>query len=343
MTSSKVALIFGGTSNERLVSVATAQNVVHYFNEPDIYFVSPQGQWHPVKKSELLDHKNPFVENFKPQSESISKDLNGIVSHLKGKVCFLALHGTAGEDGTFQEFFEINKIAYTGSSAKSSRLCFDKVQAKARAREEKLALAQEWRVRFDSESSVSELRNFFTKTKKIVLKPNANGSSFGLYIVSTVTELENAISAIGKSEETDYIAEEFISGREMTVGVFEKINTTIALAASEVLLDHGASFDYQGKYLGRGSKEITPADLTSVQKKQCQDLALKAHQIFSCYGYSRTDMILINSGPVFIETNTLPGLTKASFYPQQLEAEKIPFLEFIDQQLALGLDRNNKV
>jgi D-alanine-D-alanine ligase len=341
MSAKKIVLIFGGTSNERLVSVASAQNVVNYFQNPEIYFVGPQGDWFRVTTEELLSHKNPFTTEFQPKSSLVAKDLKGMADHLKGKVCFLALHGTAGEDGTYQEFFEANKIAYTGSSAQSSRLCFDKAKTKTKAREHKMALAADLLVHFGSDDSVSKVKKFFAEKNKIVLKPNANGSSFGLYIVSTEAELDKAITEIKKSTEHSYIAEEFISGREITVGVLEKSNNMVALAASEVILDRGSNFDYEGKYLGRGSKEITPADLTAVEKKACQDLALQAHKAFGCFGYSRTDMVLTAKGPVFLETNTLPGLTKASFFPQQLEAEKIPFKVFIDELILLGANRYN--
>ncbi|MBL7546035.1 MAG: ATP-grasp domain-containing protein [Bdellovibrionaceae bacterium] len=343
MMAKNVALVFGGTSNERLVSVASAQNVVRYFQDPDVYFVGPQGYWFQVTIDELLGHKNPFVQEFQPKMEPVSKDMDGMVARLKHKVCFIALHGTAGEDGTYQKFFETHQIAYTGSSSESSRTCFDKMKAKSVARANDMTLAAELRVHFGSADSVTQLKSFFVDKKKIVLKPNANGSSYGLYIVSSMSELEFAISEIRKASDQDYIAEEFISGREITVGVMERPNQTLALAPSEVLLEAGANFDYQGKYLGRGSKEVTPADLNPVQKKACQDLALRAHKIFGCLGYSRTDMILTNAGPIFIETNTLPGMTKASFYPQQLEAEKISFQEFLDLLLMSGLSRYQKV
>lgn len=343
MSSIKVALIFGGTSNERLVSVASAQNVVNYFQNPDIYFINPQGYWFGVAKQDLVAHANPFTQEFQPKTNAVSKDLNGMVSLLKDKVSFLALHGTAGEDGTYQEFFEAHQLAYTGSGAKASRLCFNKAKTKEAARAQNMSLASELLVHFGSVESVNKLRKFFSDKKKIVLKPNANGSSFGLFIVSTEAELERAIGEIQKSSEHEYIAEEFIVGREITVGVWEKLNGIVALAPSEVVLEAGANFDYQGKYLGRGSKEITPADLNSVQKKACQDMALQAHKSFGCLGYSRTDMILTANGAVFIETNTLPGMTKASFFPQQLEAEKIPFQNFIDELLKSGSSRYQKV
>lgn len=339
MGAKKVALIFGGTSNERLVSVASAQNVVNYFQNPDIYFINLEGEWFKVSKEDLLAHENPFVQEFKPSSAMVARDLNGTVELLKGKISFLALHGTAGEDGTYQEFFEKNKLVFTGSSAKASRLCFNKAKTKEVAREQNMSLASELLVHFGSEDSVNKLRKFFSDKKKVVLKPNANGSSFGLFIVSTQTDLEKAIAEVMKSTEHDYICEEFISGREITVGVWEKMDELVPLAPSEVLLEAGVNFDYQGKYLGRGSREITPADLTSVERKSCQELALRAHRSFGCLGYSRTDMILTTNGPVFIETNTLPGMTKASFFPQQLEAEKIPFQTFIDELLLSAENR----
>ena len=123
------------------------------------------------------------------------------------------------------------------------------------------------------------------------------------------------------------------------MGVYQNQNQIKALCPSEVLLVQGANFDYEGKYLGIGSKEITPAEVTETEKKQCQELALKCHKAFNCYGYSRTDMILTPQGPVFLETNTLPGMTKASFFPQQLEAERIPFQQFIDDQLVMAQQR----
>ncbi len=206
-----------------------------------------------------------------------------------------------------------------------------------------MALAEELRVHFDSAESLAQLKTFFASKKKIVLKPNANGSSYGLFIISSSDELDHAIQKIKSGVEYDYICEEFISGREITVGVLEKATGTVPLAASEVILDKGANFDYEGKYLGRGSQEITPAVLSAVEKKQCQDLALHAHKAFGCLAYSRTDMILTDRGPVFIETNTLPGLTKASFIPQQLEAEKVPFGVFIETLLNLGNSRYQKV
>jgi D-alanine-D-alanine ligase len=120
-----------------------------------------------------------------------------------------------------------------------------------------------------------------------------------------------------------------VSGREITVGVYDGPKGPIALPASEVVLDRGRRFDYEGKYLGLGTKEITPADLTDELRQACEEVALKAHEHVGCRGYSRTDMIVSERGPVFLEINNLPGLTKASFIPQQLKVAGITMADFV--------------
>ncbi|MCK6599060.1 MAG: ATP-grasp domain-containing protein [Bdellovibrionaceae bacterium] len=335
----KVVLIFGGTSSERLVSVASAQNLVAYLQEPELYFINSDGKWVETNKKELLAHQNPFTQIFQSTGETVATHLEEMKSRLLGKLIFISLHGTEGEDGTYQRFFEENKISFIGSSSKSSALCFDKVKAKAIAKSSGIPLAQELLADFSKAETVVQVKEFFNKYKKVVLKPVANGSSFGLFIVNSEIELQQAVKTIINSTEKLYLCEEFINGRELTVGVYEVGNTLRALCPSEVILETGSNFDYEGKYLGKGSKEITPAVLSAEQKRQCQELALKAHQIFSCYGYSRTDMILKDQGPVFLETNTLPGMTKASFYPQQLSAENLSFQQFINDQLNMAEGR----
>lgn len=335
----KIALIFGGSSSERLVSVASAQNLVKYFQSPDLYYISKEGPWYKTEVSQLINHKNPFKSEFTAYGEKVCENVFKSKELLKDKIVFIALHGTEGEDGSYQKYFEENKIHYTGSGSVSSALCFDKAKTKKVAKENQFPLANELVINFSNAQSDAEVHHFFDKYKKVVLKPVANGSSYGLYIVDSKTKLEQAIAAIKASDEKYYLCEEFISGRELTVGVYQNSHNFVALCPSEVLLVQGANFDYEGKYLGIGSKEITPAEVSDAEKKLCQDLAMKSHKTFNCYGYSRTDMILTTKGPVFLETNTLPGMTKASFYPQQLEAEKMSFQKFIDDQLAMAEQR----
>lgn len=333
-----VVLLFGGTSEEKLVSTASAQNIVKYLNNPLPWFISPTGEIHEVAVAELTNHAEPFKNLLKPKSVPLAKNLALALPQLVNKTVFIGLHGTEGEDGKFQELFEKHRIPFTGSGSDSSALCFNKVTTKTKAKEAGIPLASQLELPIavtPEARSLHEklLREFYLSKKKIVVKPVSSGSSFGLHIVTNTMELENAFKDLHR---WDMLAEEFIEGRELTVGVTHLQGELRPLPASEVLLELGSHFDYEGKYLGRGSKEITPADISSEDMQRCQQLALKAHQVFGCYGYSRTDMILTARGPVFLETNTLPGMTKASFFPQQLEASHISMQSFVNEMLVLA-------
>ena len=334
-----VVLIFGGTSEEKLVSTATAQNVVQSLKDPECWFMDATGSVHQVTKKELIGHQNPFTQILKPSTSAFAKNLKEALPRLQGKTVFMGFHETEGEDGGFQKLFEQNKISFTGSDSVTSDLCFNKLKAKKKAAAAGLPLAEEIELpaRTPSEN-VEKLKKFFHEKKKLAMKPVANGSSVGLHIIHNDATLQKAIQEL-KAASYDFMAEEFIAGRELTAGVFQKGFELIPLPASEVITEKDVFFDYEGKYLGKGTTEITPAKISAQEMKAVQDLALKAHKTFGCYGYSRTDIFLTHTGLVFIETNTLPGLTKASFYPQQLEAADIPFSTFTDEVLRLAEDR----
>ena len=125
----------------------------------------------------------------------------------------------------------------------------------------------------------------------------------------------------------------------MAIRATPGINDLKALPASEIVLNEGHSFDYNGKYLGSGTTELTPAPLTEIEMKRAQQVAIQAHKALGCYGYSRTDMILSGQDVYFLETNTLPGLSKPSFVPQQLQAAGMSVEQFISRQLILAAKR----
>jgi D-alanine-D-alanine ligase len=253
----------------------------------------------------------------------------------------LALHGTEGEDGSVQALFEKNHIAFTGTGAKGSRLTFDKKLTKELARKHNLSLTEDLLLTAPTEASQKILlEQFFQTHQHIVLKPVANGSSVGLFIIHNHAQLTEAMNSI-KFESGAYLAERFITGREITVGVMDRPDGEhIALPCSEVQVTQGRQFDYEGKYLGQGVVELTPAPITQEQTQSCQTLALTLHRVAGCYGYSRTDMILTDHGPVLLEINTLPGLSRASFIPQQLTAFGMSLKEFFALQITLAEKRN---
>jgi len=195
----------------------------------------------------------------------------------------------------------------------------------------------------DADAATHEkLAVLFETHGKVVVKPIEDGSSHGVRIVESERELDAAIVAIRQSGGVTHLAEAFIVGRELTVGVVEHgdEDERIPLPCSEVKLDPGRSFDYEGKYLGKGTVELTPAPVSDDVAAAAQHLAMTAHQAVGCAGYSRTDVIITEEDnenrPVFLEINTLPGLTAASFIPQQLEAAGTTMRDFLTAQIELA-------
>lgn len=336
-------LLFGGNSDERLVSVASAQNLSKRFSFTERWFINPDGSIAKVTQEELMAHTRPFEIQFKSKEPTFSRSISEAVAQLRGKAVFIGMHGTEGEDGTIQALFEKNKIAFTGSGSVASRLCFNKIEAKKVASKAGVQVANQISFGKETAAKISELLSaFFKEHKMIVVKPVESGSSFGLHIISDEASISTAAKAIAESPYDLFMAEQFLKGRELTVGVIDRASGLFPLPPSEVLLQQGRSFDYQGKYLGNGVKEVTPADLNESEKQAAQKLAMDSHRALGCAGYSRTDMILTSNGPVFLETNTLPGLSGASFVPQQLDACEIPVAAFVEEQLELAKIRAQK-
>ncbi len=340
MTTQQSVLLFGGNSDERLVSVASSQNLSTQYTFSELWYFHPNGSITKTDLQELSAHQRPFETEFKPKGSPFAKSLKEALPQLKGKAVFLGFHGTEGEDGQMQAMLEEVAIPFTGSGSIASALCFDKLQAKEIVARAGIPTASHILVDAKQGEAVGKkLTEFFDKHSRIVVKPVASGSSFGLFIVTNREILKKAIDGIKSLPYGKFLAETFVEGRELTVGVWDKLEGSTALPASEVVMNAGHSFDYEGKYLGRGSTEITPAQLKPEEMKRAQEIAVKAHRALSCYGYSRTDMILTSNGPVYLETNTLPGMTKASFYPQQLQAAGSEMRPFIESQIELALRR----
>ncbi len=329
-------ILFGGSSEERLVSVASAQNIATVIPEATLWFWTKEGKVHEVSQGELAGHAEAFTKEFSSKTAAISPSLETALPGLKNKTIIIALHGTEGEDGTLQKTLEKMNIAFTGTGGIASEKAFNKILTKKIAKENGLSVAGELVVDDLEPATVKRLGEFLSQHKKIVLKPLANGSSVGLHIISSDDDLAKALPAIRKSGYLPYVSEPFVTGREITVGVREDAHNKLSpLPCSEVRVLQGRNFDYQGKYLGSGVEELTPAPLTKEESEACQNLALKLHAAMGCKGYSRTDMILTEKGPVLLEINTLPGLSKASFIPQQLKVAGISVRDFFLEQINL--------
>ncbi len=333
-----VIVLFGGRSDERHVSVASAQNIVRSLDAPLAWFWAPSGAVHDVHRDDLLHHKNPFTDDFEPSRPAIWPDLEQALDTLpvEDPVFLLALHGGEGEDGGVQRLMEARGIPFTGSGSAASAAAFDKGRAKEIV-ENHLRVAESLVVD-DVRAIDGSIATMRMRHQKIVLKPVAGGSSRGLFFVDRTTDLAPIVEAI-HALKVPYILEQFIAGRELTVGVVDGNNGPRALPVIEIETDPGFAFDYEGKYLGKGTREICPAKIPDPIRDEAQRMALTAHTVLGCEGYSRSDLIFADDGLYFLELNTLPGLTSTSLVPQQLREAGVSFRDFLEDQVAFARRR----
>jgi D-alanine-D-alanine ligase len=326
-----IIVLFGGPSDERHVSVASAQAIVRELDRPLVWFWAPEGAIHDVAAEDLLSHERAFEVDFVPARPAIFQDIEMALDALpvENPIFLLALHGTGGEDGTLQEMFEKRGIPFTGSNARTSAMAFDKGRAKeALAGKVRTAESQ---IARNAQELQSVVKDMLERHDRVVLKPLAGGSSRGLFFVGKNDPLPDI--------RIPYMVEQFISGRELTCGVIDDGSGARALAVIEIEVDPGREFDYAGKYLGNGTREICPANIPEEMARKAQAVAVAAHEGLGCEGYSRTDMLVEGDDIYYLETNTLPGLTVTSLVPKELRVAGITFRDFLHQQIELALAR----
>lgn len=335
-----VIVLFGGCSDERHVSVATGQNIARTLANPLCWFWAPHSAVYDVSVNELLAHQRPFEVDFDPSRPAIWPDLEQALDTLPvdDPVFFLGLHGGAGEDGTVQRLLEARGIPFTGSGSAASAAAFDKGRAnevmKGRVKVAESRIVGE----ADEKTIRSMTKSMLERHPRIVLKPLAGGSSRGLFFLDRGDNIDEVVRKVAKLQ-MPYIIEQFIRGRELTVGVVDGENGPVALPVIEIEVDAGHSFDYEGKYLGKGTREICPANIPEEMARAAQDVAREAHIALGCEGYSRSDMMAADDGMYFLELNTLPGLTTSSLVPQELKTAGIDFREFLEKQIEMARRR----
>ncbi|MFH0852474.1 MAG: D-alanine--D-alanine ligase [bacterium] len=302
----RVALLSGGKSAERDISIKTGQM---------------------IKKNLAKDKYEVFL--FDPAKHLLK--LVDLLRRKKVDVVFPALHGSFGEDGTIQGMFELFGIPYVFSGVLASALAMDKEMAKKIFKKEKIA----------SPKYFIFAKNNHISLKKVkfpcVVKPLAQGSSVGVTIVQGPGQFKGAIKkamVFGQK----VLVEDFIEGREMTVAVLGNSKPR-ALPVIEIKPKVSCFFDYKAKYDKGGSEEICPARIDSVLTKKIQALAVKTHMSLGCRGVTRTDMILHGSKPFVLEINTIPGMTETSLVPQAAAAAGISFPELLDRLIELAMEK----
>jgi D-alanine-D-alanine ligase len=318
-TTSKIAVFMGGQSAEHEISILSGNRVVPALEKQGYAVVpvtiTPEGEW-------LLSE-----ERHAPHAALTAL-------HKLGIDCvFIALHGPYGEDGRVQGMLDMLGLPYTGSGCAASGLAMDKVRCKAVVQAQGIRVAGHialdratWAADPEQvKAAVSEDLRF-----PCVVKAPCQGSSKGLEIPQ---DLDGFVAAVEKIfEMTDYLmVEEYISGTEVTCGVLdaEPNGMMRPLPVTEIRPKTAAYFDYEAKYTPGATDEITPAPLPQDVTSHIMDMAVHAHEIVGCAGWSRSDFIIDNDGPVWIEINTVPGLTETSLYPQAAAAAGISYEEMV--------------
>lgn len=297
-----ITILKGGTSAEREVSLWTAQSVAEA----------------------LTQLGKPFTE-----VDAADADWLQQVISQKPETVVIALHGPFGEDGQVQKLLEDQGIPYTGSSSTTSRLTIDKARTKT-VLSEKTSIATPQSALFKKGEQVT-----WDDAYPVVVKPNGDGSSFGVTIVQTPAELQQAVADAFKYGEA-ILVEQWVAGREFTCGVIDVGQGLQVLPIVEIV-PKDSFFSFEAKYTASKCDEICPANLDGATMKQIQDLSLQAFTQLGCRHYARVDWILGEDGvPYFLEINTLPGMTKTSLIPKELAAAGISYPAFLAALIAMA-------
>jgi D-alanine-D-alanine ligase len=305
----QLALIAGGKSGEREVSLAGAKGVLA-----------------------ALDREKYDVYQFDPATDlaQLARDAG------KLDVAFILLHGPLGEDGSMQGFLDLLGLPYQGAGILGSALAMDKNLAKVLYRQEGLPVANWLMAKSDDTvlpKSLSAKLGF-----PLVIKPVAQGSSLGMSIVHDNGELAAGLEKAFSFDDA-VMVEQYLNGREITVGVLGNDDLT-ALPLVEIIpgKEH-PFFDYTAKYTAGATVEICPADFPEDITRLAQDYGVRAHKALQLRGYSRTDMIVAEDGRIrVIETNTIPGMTPTSLLPQAAKEYGLPFPQLLDRLIELALE-----
>jgi D-alanine-D-alanine ligase len=332
----KVAVLFGGNSSERDVSIASGAQVTKALREAGHQVIAVdtfRGVLSDAEQQSLLFQGVAPVPPNEHDLAVIRAKTGSIVQpsyFVDADVVFLALHGGTGEDGTIQSVFRAAGIRYTGSDQVGSAAAMDKDLSKRLLVAAGVPTADWLMAPLESSRAAIERIGL-----PLVVKPNKQGSTVGLTIVKEAAQLDPAIEEAFQHDD-EVMVETFVPGRELTVGILGDR----ALAVGEIIPKFSEIFDYQSKYQVGGAEEIFPANLTDEQTREIQDLALRAHRALKLRDYSRIDFRMDPAGRFWcLEANTLPGMTATSLLPQSAKAVGISFPELCDEICRMAMKR----
>ena len=323
----RIAVLFGGTSEERDVSIASAAQIIPALRGlgHEVYAVdTATGRLQPPEEQRLLASRvatappsSTAIEQVRARAIAVSPEAFDIRAT---DVVFLALHGGAGEDGRIQALLDLAGMAYTGSNHIASAAAMDKDFAKRLFRAAGVPTA-DWLMAPAAAAEVDEALGW-----PVVVKPSKQGSTVGLTVVRSAGALEAAIQ-VARAFDDEIMIEKFIPGREFTVGILDQR----ALPVGEIVVP-GDVFDYQSKYQQGGARELFPAPLPPGETTQLQEYALRAHRALKLGTYSRVDFRRDAAGHFWcLEANSLPGMTSTSLLPQAAAAAGIDFPTLLER------------
>lgn len=316
-----VGVLRGGPSREHEVSLKSGAAILANLSEErytarDIY-IDRNGVWHDRGRA--------------TSPERILRQTD---------VVLIGLHGEYGEDGEVQKLLERFGVPYAGADSFGSYLAMHKIMSKERAKEEGLLTPESRFIECseDSETVASEVVRAFHQP--VVVKPVGWGSSVGVSIVGGYAPVLSAVKKLFDEGAPSVIVEEYIRGKEATVGVVEGLRSEkfYSLPPVEIIPPNGNFFNYTNKYDGT-TQEIVPGNFSRVVSEELQRVAKVMHRALGLRHYSRSDFIVAPKGIYYLETNTLPGLTHESLLPKSLAAVGVSFRDFLTHLVNLALSR----
>jgi D-alanine-D-alanine ligase len=322
-----IAIIMGGYSSEYLISLKSGSVVydslpkdaynaycVHIFKDKWVY-VADDLKEYPVNKADF----SILVEGSKINFDCV----------------FNAIHGSPGEDGTIQAYFELLSIPHTSCGMYQAALTFNKRDCLSALKPYGILMADSYFLNVGdaiAPTAIEKAVGF-----PCFVKANKAGSSFGITKVYSKADLPKAIEVAFK-EDDELIIESFLDGTEVSVGVIRYKGVTTVLPITEIVTDNDF-FDYEAKYLGK-SQEITPARLSATQEADVRKAAKHIYEVLKLDGLSRSEFIFKDGQPHFLEVNTIPGLTKESILPQQAAQAGISMSDLFDNAIQQALHKN---
>jgi D-alanine-D-alanine ligase len=299
-----IAIVAGGDSSEFGISVKSANEVSKVLSSRYLVYII------------IVRNTSWYWEDQKGRYHNVDKnDFTLVVDefHIRFDAVFIAIHGKPGENGLLQGYLDMMQIPYTGCGAFCSALTFNKHACKLFLKDYKIPMTLDILIRKGHPVDPADISR--QTGLPCFVKPNDSGSSFGVTKVKKQEDLESAINTAFK-ESDEVIIESFMDGREVACGIVKTRSGEIVLPVTEII-SKNEFFDFEAKYTPGKSEEVTPAQMPESVIKKVQKLSSSIYGLLGCKGIVRVDFIVVGDRPLFLEINTVPGMTAESLIPQQ--------------------------